>query len=90
MNKELPGAEFAKEHGYTLQTRAADYSSATYIKAMPFLCVDVIYLTVFQSDNDTFATLQRIIGMIDCKIGPFSMPGNFSLFEKQISMLTAG
>lgn len=82
---DLPGEEFAKEHGYELQSHSGNRLQATYLKRLDG--VPPIYLTCY---SDGTATLQRILGLITCESGKFSIPGNFVIFEKQISQLYIG
>lgn len=78
-----PGELFADEHGYELQRRSPGHS-ATYIKRIND-GDDALYLTVYEDEKT--AKLERVMGLVECKIGPFSIPGNFDIFERHVSAL---
>jgi hypothetical protein len=81
----LPGEEFAKEHGYTLWSHDSVQKNADYVKSIdPTLPV---HLSINSAGE---GTLTRVVGMAICKIGPFSIPNkNFHIFEKQIHEVQA-
>lgn len=79
----LPWWDFAKEHNYELQYYSADRTFATYVKGLPDgSCIFLSCSTINEN------TLEREFGLIQCKIGPFSLPNQgFDHFEKQLSRL---
>ena len=72
------GETFAKENGYVLHSYSGTRNNmgrANYMKGE--LC-----LTVLPNGE---AELTQILGLVQCKIGPFSIPNkNFKMFEKQL------
>lgn len=77
--KDLPGYEWAIEHGYALMSHAADRTKASYAK-------DGIFLDVF---DDKIASLWARVGMVDLSVSKFSFPGNIEIFERQIEKVYA-
>jgi len=81
----FPGEDFASEHGYALHSHNTERTHINYVKApdprFP------IHLDRLPSGE---WTLTKIVGMVICKIGPFSLPNkNFEMFERQIYEITS-
>lgn len=76
MNKY--GKDLAEQYGYTLQSGGSN--STTYIKKN-------VYLICTPDGN---AALERILGAITCRLGPFSQTNElFPVFERQIRALVS-
>jgi hypothetical protein len=77
---KYPGEEFANEHGYTLHSHNEAKTHIDFVKSVnPEFPV---HLDLLPSGE---WTLTKIIGMVVCKIGPFSLPNkNFEIFEEKI------
>lgn len=77
--EESIGETFAKENGYALHSYSGtrnNMSKANYMK-------DDLCLTVLTNGE---GELTKILGMVQCKIGPFSIPNkNFRMFERQLN-----
>lgn len=75
---ELPGKDFASSNGYELHHYSGNGNSASYIK-------NELHLTCY---IDGTAELEKILGMVSCKIARFSIPNkNFKIFENQLYCL---
>ena len=81
----FPGEEFANEHGYTLHSHNGERTHMDFVKSIdPRFPV---HLDLLPSGE---WTLTKIIGMIVCKIGPFSIPNShFEEFERQIEEIAS-
>lgn len=80
-----PGKAEAEANDYTLHSYAADRSSATYIKIGQEA---VLNLTCNTKHGYEEFRLTRIIGVVECAVGPFQMPNkNFPMFEQQLLAL---
>lgn len=72
---DLPVREFAESHGYFLHSSNTRRTVVTYVKGDTYFTVNT---------TDMEATLERILGLVVCKIS-FSLPNiHFDRFEKQI------
>lgn len=75
----LPGYDWAIEHGYTLMAHSGYGQSATYNKNGIFLEVDA-------SGN---AELHAFVEAVHLTVDEFFFPGNIEMFERQIEKVYA-
>jgi hypothetical protein len=79
---DLPGYEFAKEHGYSLYAYGGDKRSVYYHKGRVELKIRC------HVNGELYAELSTVIGLVTCSTGEFSFPHkHFNNFEFQIERL---
>jgi hypothetical protein len=77
----MEAVAIAITHGYTKHSSAG--AKETWVK-QPFEDGTVLFLTLNGMEPDQ-VTLERYVGIIQCKIGPFSFPHKlFEVWEEQL------